>query len=227
MLIRIPNVISTSDVQKFREILEQSEWVDGKVTAGEQSGVVKHNKQLDETSPIAQELGGLILDALGQNNNFVSAALPVKIFPPLFNRYREGESFGAHIDNAIRVVKGTVVRIRTDLSATLFLSEPDEYDGGELVIEDHYGTQNIKFNAGDMVLYPSTSRHYVTPVTRGVRVSSFFWMQSMVRDNQQRSLLFDLDQSVQKLGVELGLNNPEVVRLTGVYHNLIRQWAET
>jgi PKHD-type hydroxylase len=227
MLIRIPNVLSQSEVRQCRELMDQAEWIDGKVTAGEQSAAVKHNTQLVENSELTRQLGNHILDALAKNNLFISAALPGRIFPPLFNRYESGGSFGSHVDNAIRIVPGAGVRVRTDLSCTLFFSEPDEYDGGELVIEDHYGPQTVKLEAGDMVLYPSTSYHHVTPVTRGSRISSFFWMQSMVRDNQQRSLLFDLDQSVQQLGAERGLNDPQVLRLSGVYHNLIRRWADT
>lgn len=227
MLIRIPNVLSQAEVAHFREVLQAADWVDGKVTAGEQSAAVKHNTQLPEASAIAQQLGNKVLDALARNNQFVSAALPGKIFPPLFNCYEGGGSFGTHVDNAIRIVPGTVVRVRTDLSATLFFSEPDSYDGGELVIEEHYGEQRVKLPAGDMVLYPSTSYHHVTPVTRGARVSSFFWMQSMVRDSQQRSLLYELDRSIQTLGAERGLNDAEVLRLSGIYHNLIRQWADT
>lgn len=227
MLIRIPNALSKAEVVHFRDVLNAAEWVDGKVTAGEQSAAVKHNTQLPEGSATAQQLGDRVLDALARNNQFVSAALPARIFPPLFNCYEGGGSFGTHVDNAIRIVPGTVVRVRTDLSATLFFSEPDSYDGGELVIEDHYGEQRVKLPAGDMVLYPSTSYHHVTPVTRGARVSSFFWMQSMVRDSQQRSLLYELDQSIQTLGLERGLNDAEVVRLSGIYHNLIRQWADT
>lgn len=227
MLISIPNILTKEQVAACREQMDAVEWVDGKVTAGNQSGAVKHNTQLPEGSPLANEIGDLIMDALAKSPTFASAALPLKIFPPLFNRYENGGNFGVHVDNAIRNVKGSIVRIRTDLSATLFFSEPDEYEGGELVIEDVYGTQEVKLNAGDMVLYPSTSLHRVEPVTRGARVASFFWMQSMIRDDGQRTILYDLDQNIQNLARELGINHSEVVSLSGIYHNLIRRWADT
>lgn len=227
MLITIPDVLSPTQVQQFQQIMQQTDWVDGKVTAGAQSALVKNNAQLPEDSPIAQQLGNAVLDALAQNSTFISAALPLKIFPPLFNRYSNSEHFGTHVDNAIRVVPNSVVRVRTDLSATLFLTEPSRYDGGELVIEDSYGTQEVKLKAGDMVLYPSTSFHRVEAVTRGTRVACFFWLQSMVRDNTQRALLFDLDQSIQALSTERGLDDANVVRLSGVYHNMLRLWADT
>lgn len=227
MLITIPDVLSPTQVQQFQQIMQQTDWVDGKVTAGAQSALVKNNAQLPEDSPIAQQLGNAVLDALAQNSTFISAALPLKIFPPLFNRYSNSEHFGTHVDNAIRVVPNSVVRVRTDLSATLFLTEPSSYDGGELVIEDSYGTQEVKLKAGDMVLYPSTSFHRVEAVTRGTRVACFFWLQSMVRDNTQRALLFDLDQSIQALSTEKGLDDANVVRLSGVYHNMLRLWADT
>lgn len=226
MLNVIENVFTAEQVADMRGLIESAVWVDGKVTAGAQSGAVKHNRQLPQDSPQAQQLGEHILDALAGHPTFISAALPAKIFPPLFNRYGVGESFGLHVDNAIRAVPGSIVRIRTDLSATLFLSEPDEYDGGELLIEDNYGCQSIKLAAGDMILYPSTSLHRVTPITRGERVCSFFWLQSMVRDNHQRAMLHDLDQSIQSLTVNLGNNHEDVLRLSGLYHNLVRQWAE-
>ncbi|MCB0322502.1 MAG: Fe2+-dependent dioxygenase [Bdellovibrionales bacterium] len=226
MLIAIPDVLSTEQLEYFRSVMERSEWIDGKVTAGEQSGAVKKNSQLKEGSPEARELGEIILGALSQSSLFVSAALPLKIFPPLFNRYAGGQHFGTHVDNAIRAIPGTPVRVRTDLSCTLFLTEPDSYDGGELVVEDNYGAQEVKLPAGHMVLYPSTSLHHVKPVTRGARVASFFWLQSMVRDGGQRTLLFDLDQNIQRLSAELGLTHPNVVSLTGIYHNLIRCWAD-
>lgn len=227
MLISIPDVLSTQELQYFRKTLEAGQWVDGKVTAGEQSGSVKQNSQLAEGTPEAKELGDIILGALSANGLFVSAALPLRIFPPLFNRYAGGQQFGTHVDNAIRAIPGTPLRIRTDLSATLFLNEPESYDGGELVIESTYGTQEVKLPAGSMVLYPSTSLHHVKPVTRGARLASFFWMQSMVREESKRTLLFDLDQSIQEFTSELGVKHPTVVKLTGVYHNLIRQWADS
>jgi PKHD-type hydroxylase len=206
-------------------MLDEANWVDGRVTAGHQSARTKNNLQLPEDTPAAQQLGEMILTALGQNATFVAAALPHKVFPPLFNRYQGGQSFGTHVDNAIRQVTGTPHRIRTDLSATLFLSRPDEYEGGELIVEDTYGVQTVKLPAGHMVLYPASSLHQVRPVTRGARVSSFFWIQSMVRDDGQRTLLFDLDVSIQRLNSERR-DDPIAVQLTGVYHNLLRRWAE-
>lgn len=227
MLTTIPDVLSADELAMFRDKLDRASWVDGRQTAGTQSAQTKRNQQLDETSSTAQQLGGLVLDALGRNVLFVSAALPNKIFPPLFNKYEGGETFGAHVDNAIRGVKGTPVRIRTDLSATLFISSPDEYDGGELIIETGFGVQEVKLPAGHLVLYPSTSLHSVTPVTRGARIASFFWLQSMVRSNEDRATLFDLDQSIQTLGSERGMNDPAVLTLSGVYHNLLRRFADT
>ena len=227
MLIHLPQVLSAEQVQVARQLLDAADWTDGKVTAGEQSATVKNNTQLPESSETSRQLGDMILGALSNNNQFISSALPGKIFPPLFNCYENGGHFGKHIDNAIRIVPNSVVRVRTDLSATLFFSDPDEYDGGELEIDDVYGKQSIKFAAGDMVLYPSTSYHHVNPVTRGKRVCSFFWMQSMVRDDAQRDLLYQMDQSIQSIAAEKGMKDNDVVRLTGVYHNLIRRWADT
>ncbi|HEX2591581.1 MAG TPA: Fe2+-dependent dioxygenase [Rhizomicrobium sp.] len=225
MMVRVPAVLSKEEVAHCRSVLAASDWVDGKVTAGEQSAGTKRNLQIAENSPASRELGDIILKRLGRNELFTSAALPLRVYPPLFNRYDPGMEFGSHIDNSIRFVPGAPIRIRTDLSATLFLTAPEDYDGGELVVEDTYGTQEAKFEAGDMILYPATSRHFVRPVTRGSRWSSFFWVQSMVRDDGQRALLFDLDNAIQGLRKQVG-DNPEVVRLTGVYHNLIRRWAE-
>lgn len=225
MLIVIEGLFDRALVQQARALLAQAQWVDGKVTAGAQSGAVKTNRQLPDQSAEGKQLGEIILRRLGANQLFLSAAIPDRIFPPLFNRYGIGEGFGLHIDNAIRPIKGTSQAIRTDLSATLFLSDPADYDGGELLIETSFGAQAIKLNAGDLVLYPSSSLHQVTEVTRGERLASFFWLQSMVRDDGQRSLLFDLDQSVQTLTTQLGSNHAEVLRLTGVYHNLLRRWA--
>ncbi|RVU84632.1 Fe2+-dependent dioxygenase [Leucothrix sargassi] len=227
MLIHLPQVLSPDQVLAARQQLESADWTDGKVTAGEQSAKVKHNKQLPESSEVSQRVGNLIIDALSNNNQFIASALPAKIFPPLFNCYENGGHFGKHIDNAIRIVPNSVVRVRTDLSATLFLSEPDEYDGGELEIDDVYGQQSIKFAAGDMVLYPSTSYHHVNAVTRGKRLCAFFWMQSMVREDSQRDLLYQMDQSIQSIAAEKGMKDDDVIRLTGVYHNLIRRWADT
>jgi PKHD-type hydroxylase len=199
--------------------------VDGRVTAGHQSIRTKDNRQIPEGHPVARELGERILTALGRHPLFLSAALPLRVFPPLFNRYSGGQSFGTHVDNAIRQIPGTPHRIRTDLSATLFFADPSEYDGGELCVEDSYGVKRVKLPAGHLVLYPATSLHHVTPVTRGARVCSFFWIQSMIRDDGHRSLLFDLDLSIQRLNADHP-NHPSAVSLTGVYHNLLRQWAE-
>jgi PKHD-type hydroxylase len=229
MLIRIPDVLSAEQVVKAREILDKAEWIDGRVTAGHQSAQAKVNMQIAEGSPAWRELGDMIVKALGQNPLFLSAALPLRVFPPLFNRYTGGQSFGTHVDNAIRQVPGSPHRIRTDLSATLFFAEPDEYDGGELSVEDTYGVHRVKLPAGHMVLYPASSLHHVTPVTRGARICSFFWIQSMLRDDGQRSLMFDLDLAIQRLGRDLPdqpAAKETAVQLTGVYHNLLRQWAE-
>lgn len=225
MLLKIPEVLTVDQVKQCRAMMAEAQWIDGKVTAGYQSALEKNNMQLPEESEASQKLGSAVLSALSQNLIFMSAALPLKIFPPLFNCYQGGQSFGTHVDNAIRPVKGTPHKVRTDISATLFLSEPEEYDGGELVIEDTYGTHKVKLPAGHMVLYPSTSLHHVTAVTRGARLASFFWVQSMVRDDGQRTLLFDLDMAIQRVRQ----TNPEKsaeVQLTGVYHNLLRRWAD-
>lgn len=226
MLVKIPALLSKAEVTHCRSILEAADWVDGKVTAGYQSARNKNNIQLAEHSEDAKQLGDIILAALANSNLFMSAALPLKIFPPLFNCYQGGHSFGVHVDNAIRQVKGTAIKVRTDLSMTLFLSEPDEYDGGELVIEDTYGTQSIKLDAGDMILYPSTSLHRVMPVTKGRRLASFFWLQSMVASDEKRTLLYDMDMSIQNLS-QGNEDHPAIIQLTGVYHNLLRQWAQT
>lgn len=229
MLLRIPDVLTPEQVAHARQLLDKAEWVDGRVTAGHQSAQAKDNMQLPEGSPVARELGDMILGALGKNPLFLSAAVPLRVFPPLFNRYSGGQAFGTHVDNAIRQVPGTPHRIRTDISATLFFAEPEEYDGGELCVEDTYGVQRVKLPAGQMVLYPATSLHHVTPVTRGARICSFFWIQSMLRDDGQRSLLFDLDLAIQRLGRDLSENavaQQTAVQLTGVYHNLLRQWAD-
>jgi PKHD-type hydroxylase len=225
MLIQVPDVLTQQQVLDFRKQLDATNWVDGKITAGFQSAQVKQNMQLPESHPVAMSLGHRILEALGNNPLFFAAALPARIFPPLFNRYDGGHSFGNHVDNSIRRIAATGEQIRTDLSCTLFLSSPEEYDGGELIIEDTYGTQSIKLPAGHMVLYPSTSLHRVQPVTRGSRVSSFFWLQSMVRHDAHRSLLLNLDVAIQKVGRDME-NHPSLVELTAVYHNLLREWAE-
>jgi PKHD-type hydroxylase len=225
MIVEIPEVLGTEQVAHAQRQLESSQWIDGRVTAGHQSARVKDNVQLAEDHPVARELGDLILSALERNALFVSAALPLRVFPPLFNRYSGGQSFGSHVDNAIRQIAGTRLRIRTDLSATLFLTNPDEYDGGELLVEDTYGAHAVKLPAGHLVLYPATSLHRVAPVTRGARVASFFWIQSMVRDDADRTLLFDLDTAIQGINAEAP-NHPSAVQLTAVYHNLLRRWAE-
>jgi PKHD-type hydroxylase len=225
MLLQIPSVLTKEQVREARTILDAAEWVDGRVTAGHQSARAKDNEQVPEDHPAARQAGSAIVTALARNPLFRSAALPLHVFPPLFNRYSGGQSFGSHVDNAVRQVSGTAHQIRTDLSATLFLSEPDEYDGGELIVEDTFGVQSVKLAAGSMILYPASSLHHVRPVTRGARVSSFFWMQSMVRDDGKRTLLFDLDLSIQRLAGDVP-EHPSVVQLTGVYHNLLRRWAE-
>jgi PKHD-type hydroxylase len=221
MILPVPDVLTAEQVIRARQILEQAEWVDGRVTAGHQSARAKDNMQLPEGSPASRELGGIILAALEQNALFISAALPARVFPPLFNRYQGGQAFGTHVDNAIRQVTGTPHRIRTDLSATLFFTGPEEYGGGDLVIEDTYGTHSVKLPAGHMILYPATSLHHVRPVSSGARIASFFWIQSMIRDDGERTLLFDLDVAIQRLNGE-----GPAVQLTGVYHNLLRRWAD-
>ena len=225
MLLQIPEVLNTEQVAHARRLLDAADWVDGRVTAGRQSAQVKDNLQLAEDHPVAQELGDLIITALQNSALFAAAALPLRVFPPLFNLYRGGHSFGNHVDNAIRQISGTPLRIRTDLSATLFLAEPQEYDGGELIVEDTYGVHPVKLPAGHMVLYPASSLHRVQPVTRGARLASFFWIQSMVRDDAARTVLFDLDTSIQRLSVDVP-NHPTIVQLTAVYHNLVRRWSE-
>lgn len=225
MLIQVPDVLSQEEVVQFRNLLDNTNWVDGKVTAGYQSAKVKDNLQLPESNPVAIELGQKILKALEQSPLFIAAALPAKIFPPLFNRYDGGQSFGNHVDNSIRRIPATGEYVRTDLSVTLFLSSPEEYDGGELVVEDTYGVHAVKLPAGHLVLYPSTSLHHVRPVTRGSRVCSFFWLQSMIRSEAHRSLLLNLDVSIQRLGQDVP-DHPSLVELTGVYHNMLRLWAE-
>lgn len=224
MLIAIPNVLTPDQVAHARAVLEGSAWVDGRVTAGAQSAQAKNNLQVPETAPQARELGDVILRALGTNEAFVSAALPLRVFPPLFNRYDVGHGFSAHVDNAIRFSGGQ--RFRTDISCTLFLSEPEDYDGGELTITDTFGEQRVKLPAGHMIVYPGTSLHRVEPVTRGSRWASFFWAQSMVADDGKRALLHGLDQSVMETRAALGDRHEAVLRLTATYHNLLRMWAD-
>jgi PKHD-type hydroxylase len=225
MLVEIHEILKTEQAAELRARLDAAAWVDGKVTAGYQAAQVKDNAQLPESHPLARELGDVVVAALEGSPLFVSAALPLKVYPPMFNRYASGQSFGTHVDTAIRPIPGTPHRVRADLSATLFLTPPEDYDGGELVVEDTYGAHAIKLPAGHMVLYPAGSLHDVRPVTRGVRISSFFWIQSMVRDDGQRALLFDLDNAIQALAVGVD-HNLSLVQLTGVYHNLLRRWAD-
>jgi PKHD-type hydroxylase len=225
VLLQIPDVLAAADVRAAREALAGAPWVDGRVTAGHQSGLAKHNEQVPEDHAVARELGERILAALHQHPLVISAALPLRVFPPLFNRYADGHGFGNHVDNAIRRAQGSALQIRTDLSATLFLSGPDEYDGGELLVEDTYGVHSIKLPAGHLVLYPSSSLHSVRPITRGARLASFFWIQSMVRDDGQRTTLFDLDMALQRLAADHP-DHPSAVQITSVYHNLLRRWAE-
>lgn len=225
MLLQIPDILTEEQAAECRRKIEKAEWIDGRITAGHQSARAKDNLQLPENHPLSREMGEMILSALEQSSLFMSAALPSKVFPPLFNRYEGGQSFDNHVDNAIRQIAGTPHRIRTDLSATLFLTAPEDYDGGELVIEDTYGVHSIKLPAGHLILYPATSLHNVRPVTKGARISSFFWIQSMVRDDGERTILFDMDMAIQRINEE-NPDHPSVLQLTGVYHNLLRRWAE-
>ncbi|GLK48363.1 PKHD-type hydroxylase [Brevundimonas intermedia] len=227
MLLQIPEVFSKVEVKALRERLDAGPWADGNMTSGHQSATAKRNQQLPEDSDVAREVSALVVQALNANPMFVAAALPHTIFPPLFNRYEGGGEFGLHVDNAIRQQRGGgSIRIRSDLSATLFLSEPEDYDGGELIIEEMYGPQSVKLPAGDLVLYPSKSLHKVMPVTRGARVSSFMWMQSLIRDDGDREMLFRLDVATQRVAREKGPKDQAVIELTGVYHNLLRRWSE-
>jgi len=225
MMLHVPNVLTRQQVVDCRRAMEQGDWVDGNVTSGAQAAQAKLNRQLPQESQLARDLGQLVLAALARSALFISAAIPHRIVPPLFNRYQSGEQFEVHVDNAIRAMPGTHECIRTDVSCTLFFSDPDEYDGGELVVMDSYGTHQAKLPAGDLLLYPSTSLHRVEAVTRGSRVASFFWVQSMVREDWHRSLLFDLDVNIQKLRSVVG-DNPQVVSLTSHYHNLLRLWVQ-
>jgi PKHD-type hydroxylase len=225
MLLQLPNVLSAEQVATCLRDLQAAEWVDGRITAGHQAVQVKRNAQVLPRDPIALRLGEMIVGVLERSPAFLSAALPLKVFPPMFNRYGEGQAFGTHIDTAIRQVPGTPHRVRTDISATLFLTDPLDYHGGELVVEDTYGAHEVKLPAGSMVLYPASSLHRVAEVTAGSRTAAVFWVQSMVRDDAQRSLLYDLDTSIQQL-TPAAPADPALVRLTGVYHNLLRQWAD-
>jgi len=229
MILAIPDVLPPEQVASFRDALNQAEWVDGRTTAGYQAAKAKDNMQLPEGHPVARQVGEALLGALSRNPLFMAAALPLHVYPPMFNRYSGGQQFGTHVDGAIRQIPGTPHRIRTDLSATFFFAGPEEYDGGELVIEDTYGAKAVKLPAGHMILYPATSLHHVRPVTRGARLCSFFWIQSMVREDARRALLFDLDQGIQRLARDLPGNpaaEASAVQITGVYHNLLRQWTE-
>jgi PKHD-type hydroxylase len=224
MMIHIPNVLTPEQVARCRDVMTRAAWIDGRATAGHQSAQVKKNLQLPETTPEARELGTMVIEALARSSLFMSAVLPKQVFPPLFNRYDASMTFGSHVDNSIRG-HANGIRIRTDVSSTLFISAPEDYDGGELVVEDTYGQHSVKLPAGDMIIYPATSLHNVTPITRGSRIASFFWTQSMIRDESKRSLLFDMDMAI----IKLNRDHPEhasVVELTSVYHNLLRQWAE-
>lgn len=226
MLLHIPNVLNAEELKNLQALMQQANWADGKVTAGTQSAQVKRNIQLLETSIEAEQARQIVLKALSRNALFFSAALPKKIYPPLFNQYKNDMDFGNHVDNAVRTHAISGVHVRTDISSTLFLANPDSYEGGELVVEDTYGQQSVKLPAGDMVLYPGTSLHHVRPVTSGARIACFFWTQSMIRDDAQRTLLFDMDAAIATLREQVG-DNAAVIRLTGNYHNLIRMWADT
>ena len=225
MLVQIPSVLSAEVLTQCRARLASAAWADGRQSAGYLSSRVKHNTQLPDTDPVGLELGRIILAALEDNARFMAAALPLKVLPPLFNRYESGNAYGAHIDGAIRPVADTTQRVRTDLAATLFLSPPESYDGGELVVTDTLGERSIKLSDGDLVVYPGTSVHRVEPVTRGTRLAAFFWIQSMVRDNTQRTILFELDNAIQKLAHDIPTHSA-LVELAGVYHNLLRSWAD-
>jgi len=224
MLLHIPNVLTPEELAAMRERLATAAWEDGRVTAGHQSVKVKANLQLAESSAEARELGQIVARAVERSPLFISAALPALIYPPLFNKYEAGMNFGAHVDNAIRPVPGSARRVRTDVSATLFLSQPDDYDGGELIVQDTYGAHGVKLPAGDLIVYPATSLHRVAPVTRGARVASFFWVQSLVKDDAERAMLFDLDRSIIEMA-QGAPDSPAVLRLTSLYHNLIRKWG--
>ena len=223
LMMIIPNLLTPTEVIQVRALIDPAEWVDGNATSGSQSALAKRNEQLPEDGDAARAAGNIVLDALARSALFVAAALPLRVYPPLFNRYGAGQGFGDHVDSAVRIRRGSDFRIRTDLSATLFLADPNSFDGGELVVSEGPG---VKAAAGDMVLYPASSVHRVEPVTRGVRVASFFWVQSMVRSESDRAMLFELDRAVQGLGTTQGAGHPEIVRLTGVYHNLLRRCAE-
>ncbi|WP_442597403.1 Fe2+-dependent dioxygenase [Parapusillimonas sp. JC17] len=226
MMIRIPNVLSAEQLRKCRHALEHADWTDGRATAGHVAARAKQNLQLPLDHPVAQQVGELILQQLSQNQTFIAAALPLRVLPPRFNRYEGGGTYGNHIDNAIFGVPGTAQRVRSDISSTLFFSEPDEYEGGELIVEDSYGSHRVKLPAGHMVIYPGSSLHRVTPVTQGTRLASFFWTQSLIREDHRRAMLWELDNSIQSLS-SAATDHESISRLTGVYHNLIREWSNT
>jgi len=226
-MLAIPDLLDSEGVARVRAIIDAGDWQDGNGTSGHQAALAKRNRQLPEESEAAKEAGKLVLDALGRSPLFIAAALPLKIFPPLFNRYEGGEAFGTHVDNAVRIHRASQFRVRSDLSATLFLEDPDSYEGGALVVEGNAGAGALKLPAGHLLLYPASSLHRVEPVTKGARVASFFWIQSMVRDDGARTILFDLDQAIQAIAAERGHDDKEVIRLTGVYHNLLRRWADS
>ncbi len=226
MIVTIPDLITPEELAYMRQVLEGTEWVDGRVTAGSQAVKVKNNLQLPIESQPAQELGQIVLRALARSPVFTSAALPLRILPPMFNRYDVGMTFGAHVDGSIRALPGTGQRLRTDVSSTLFLTPPEDYDGGELIIHDTYGAHSVKLPAGHLVVYPATSMHSVTPVTRGSRWGSFFWTQSMVKDDWQRTMLYDLDRSIIRVREEMEDDDEAVVGLTAHYHNLLRHWSD-
>lgn len=227
MMIQIPDVLDAARLAEVRALIDAADWIDGNATSGHQSALAKRNLQLPEDSDAARRAGAIILDALGRVPLFIAAALPLKIFPPLFNSYEGGQGFDVHVDNAVRIQRGTDFRIRSDLSATLFLEDPQAYDGGELVVEDQFGAQAVKLPAGHMILYPASSLHKVEPVTRGRRIASFFWIQSMVRDGEARRSLFELDTAIQTIAQDRGQTDPAIIQLTGVYHNLLRRWADS
>jgi len=226
-MITVPDVLDASQVESVRRTIDAAQWEDGNRTSGPQAALAKNNLQLPEDSAAARDAGAVVLEALGRCPLFIAAALPLKIYPPMFNLYSGGQAFGTHIDNAIRIRRGSEFRLRSDLSATLFLSDPDSYDGGELEIDDNLGALSLKLPAGHLALYPASSLHRVSPVTRGARVASFFWIESMVRDGNARAMLFDLDRTIQALAQTQGQDSEHIIRLTGLYHNLLRRWATT
>lgn len=226
MLLAIPDLLDAATLTRVRALVEGGAWIDGNATSGPQAALAKRNEQLAEDDAAAIEAGRMVLDCLGRSALFVAAALPLKVFPPLFNRYAGGQAFDRHVDNAVRLKRGSEFRLRSDLSMTVFLADPADYGGGELVVEDLFGEQRVKLGAGDAVLYPASSLHRVEPVTRGTRLASFLWVQSMVRDDGERRILFDLDRAIQRVAGEKGQGDRAVVELTGVYHNLLRRWAD-